>query len=109
MVYNQAKSTVSDANLDSEQIQTYNNKFTMYCGQNVQAAKVNSLIEAINANNTTNDNIIDITYSATATATGTTTVSGNNTYDFTVSSTQDYTVSYTLGDTGMIDTITIDD
>ena len=107
MVYNNAKSTVGDANLDSETIQTYNNKFTMYAGTGVQAAKVNSLIEAVNANNVTSDNLITITYNGTATAIGTTTQSTNNTFDFSVSATQTYTVTYTLGSTGMVSTITI--
>ena len=107
MVYNNAKSTVGDANLDSETIQTYNNKFTMYAGNGVQAAKVNSLIEAVNANNVTSDNLITISYTGTAAAIGTTTQSTNNTFDFSVSSTQTYTVTYTLGSTGMVSTITI--
>lgn len=107
MVYNNAKSTVGDANLDSETIQTYNNKFTMYAGTGIQAAKVNSLIEAINANNVTSDNKITITYSATATAIGTTTESSNKTYDFSVSATQTYKVTYELGSTGMVSKITI--
>ena len=50
MVYNNAKGTVNDANLDTESIQTFNGKFTQYCGNNKSAndgvitAKVTRLV-----------------------------------------------------------------
>ena len=109
MVYNNAKSTVSDANLSSEQAQTYNSKFTMYAGADIPAANVNSLVAAVNANNATNDNKITITVGTlTNTPTGTTTADANNQYNFTVQATQKYTVTYTLGATGLVSSINID-
>ena len=108
MVYNNAKSTVSDANLSSEQAQTYNSKFTIYSGADIPAANVNSLVAAVNANNATNDNKITITVGRlTNTPTGTTTADANNQYNFTVQATQKYTVTYTLGATGLVSAITI--
>ena len=108
MVYNNAKSTVSDANLSSEQAQTYNSKFTMYTGDDIPAANVNSLVAAVNANNATNDNKITITVgSLTNTPVGTTAKDDNNQYNFTVQATQKYQVSYTLGATGLVSKITI--
>ena len=106
MVFQNARGTISDSNLDDQKIQVYNNKFTTYMGTSVDASKVNALIEAVNANNATSDNKITITYSATAAAIGTTTAS-NNMYAFTVSQTQKYKVTYTLGASGMINAITI--
>lgn len=109
MVYNNAKSTVSDANLSSEQAQTYNSKFTMYTGNDIPAANVNSLVAAINANNATNDNKIKIELGTiTNTPVGTTTIDANNQYNFTVQATQKYTVSYTLGATGLVSSVKIE-
>jgi len=103
MVYNNAKSTVGEANLDSETAQTYNSKFIMYAGENVTADKVNSLIAAINSNNATNANIITVTASAT-TRTGN---PSGNMYNYTFNNTTKYDVTYTLGATGLVSTMTI--
>ena len=51
MVYNQAKGTINDANLDAETIQTFNTKISQYCGSNKDAATMNSLMDAIAASN----------------------------------------------------------
>lgn len=54
MVYNNAKGTINNANLDQETIQTSNEKITQYAGIGVSATQVNALMTAINANNGTN-------------------------------------------------------
>lgn len=127
MVYNNAKSTVGDANLDAETIQTFNSKFSMYAGTGVSASNVNSLIEAVNANNATGDDIIGI-YNATVPSGATLTVTGsaltattasasgdftgsfnasNNMYNLTVSRTGTYNVQTITGASGIITGIVI--
>ena len=51
MVYNNAKGTVSDASLASEEAQTFNTKISQYCGNNKSATDMNSLVDAIAASN----------------------------------------------------------
>ena len=51
MVYNNAKSTINDANIDAEATQTFNTKITQYCGNNKSAADMNALVDAIAASN----------------------------------------------------------
>ena len=53
MVYNQAKSTVGEANLSSEATQTFNAKFISYTGSGISGTNVNALMQAIIANNAT--------------------------------------------------------
>ena len=53
MVYNNAKGTVSDANLDAESAQAFNTKFTQYSGTQKGTA-LNALIDAAIANNAAN-------------------------------------------------------
>ena len=50
MVYNQAKGTINDADLSAEEVQTFNTKFTSYGGTQ-SGTKVNSLMDAVAANN----------------------------------------------------------
>lgn len=50
MVYTQAKGTVNDADLSSEEAQTFNTKFTQYGGTQT-GTKLNALIDAAIANN----------------------------------------------------------
>ena len=56
MIYNNAKGTVTDANLDSEQAQAFNGKFTIYAGRQRTASDVNALVAAVQSNNSTNAN-----------------------------------------------------
>ncbi len=51
MVYNNAKGTISDANLDSEAAQTFNTKISQYCGKKKNANDMNGLVAAISASN----------------------------------------------------------
>ena len=125
MVYNNAKSTVGEANLDAETIQTFNSKFTMYAGNGVAASKANSLIEAVNASNATSENKIGLVLTGlTATAgatvgdyTGTysaPTVDDTNklctalgTCNVTLSSNNLYNITYATSNSGVIYKITI--
>ena len=50
MVYNNAKGTVSDANLDAESVQAFNTKFTQYGGTQ-RGTALNALIDAAIASN----------------------------------------------------------
>lgn len=51
LVYNNAKGTISDANLDSEAAQTFNTKISQYCGKKKNANDMNGLVSAISASN----------------------------------------------------------
>ena len=51
MVYNNAKGTISDANLDSEAAQTFNTKISQYCGKKKNANDMNGLVAAISSSN----------------------------------------------------------
>jgi len=123
MVYNNAKGTVNEANLDSEATQTFNSKFTQYTGSNKSASDVNALVSAVNANNAANGTTrIKITltgltanthYTGAGTA-PTKTSAGSYTYVF--SNAYRYKVTYTtltkldnnsLTKVGYIDSITI--
>lgn len=117
MVYNNAKSTVGDANLDAETIQTFNSKFTMYCGTGVSAAKANSLVEAVNSNNVTNDSKIEIVFAPTTGVTGTalaanthytgTVDATNKKYNIILSSNYEYNIGYEQSGSGIINKIVI--
>ena len=97
MVYNQAKSTVGDANLNSEQVQTFNAKFTPYLGS-VSGSKVNALIQAVIANNATNQtHQITMKISGTDYAAGTSsypTLDNSTPYTVKVSETNGYVDGY---------------
>ena len=47
VVYNQASDTISGINMDQQQIETFNNKFTQYQGEKVTAAQVNALRQLV--------------------------------------------------------------
>lgn len=52
MVYTQAKGTVNDADLSSEEVQTFNNKFTTYSGTQT-GSTLNALMDAVASSNGT--------------------------------------------------------
>ena len=64
MVYNNSKGTISDANLDSEAAQTFNNKIAQYCGKKKNANDMNGLIAAISASNGAQNGKADVHYIA---------------------------------------------
>lgn len=51
LIYNQAQSAVQDGGMDEMQIASFNGKFTQYEGKK-RGAQVNSLLQAVIANNT---------------------------------------------------------
>ena len=100
---------INDANIDDAEVMAYNSKFTQYAGTGKRYSNVNALIDVVNANNAKNANKITITYSADATVSGTTAATDNQ-YNFTVPSSQTYSITYTTSSsTGKVTAITIDD
>lgn len=51
MVYNNAKGTITGANLNTEEAQAFNTKVSQYCGNRKSSTDMNSLIDAIAASN----------------------------------------------------------
>ena len=51
MVYNNAKSTVNSANLDSQTIQSFNSQWEGYIGKNKSASDVQAMLSAVIASN----------------------------------------------------------
>lgn len=67
-IYNQAASQVSDANLNTEEAQAFNNKFLSYTGKNKYGDEVKRLIDTVIANNNTTTDDIQIKYKNTKTS-----------------------------------------
>ena len=112
MVFSNAKGTINDVNLDAQQVQAFNSKFTMYCGTGVSAAKVNALVEAVTANNARNTDKISITINGLTSRTDYTgdasSSNGYNSYSYVFTATRTYTVKYTTSTTGVVNAITIE-
>ena len=51
MVYNNAKNTVGSANLNKQEIQTFNSQWEAYVGTNKTASEVRTMIQAVIASN----------------------------------------------------------
>ena len=51
MVYQNAKGTIDDANLNTEEAQNFNTKISQYCGNKKSATDMNALVDAITASN----------------------------------------------------------
>ncbi len=51
LVYNNAKNTVGSANLDKQEIQTFNSEWESYAGGNKTASEVKSMVQAVIASN----------------------------------------------------------
>jgi len=94
MVYNNAKNTVGNASLNKQEIEGFNSEWLVYEGTNKSASEVKSMIQAVNASNSSenrnnSNRFIKITNSGTASTTAETTmptsvatssVSNNKTY-----------------------------
>ena len=59
MVYTNAKGTIGNTNLDSEEIQTFNTKISQYCGKNKSAEDMNALMSAISSSNGAQSKVAD--------------------------------------------------
>lgn len=83
MVYNNAKGTISDANIDSEAAQAFNTKITQYCGSDQSGTTMNSLMDAVAASNGAQNGKADQHYIKVTVVTGTTgaTATGNFGYN----------------------------
>ena len=51
VIYNQAKDSVGSANLDQQEIEAFNSKFTSYEGNSVSGSQVNRLIQTVISSN----------------------------------------------------------
>ena len=55
MIYNQAAGVVNNNSMSEVEIQEFNQKFTQYEGTRVRGATVNSMLQSVLANNTSQD------------------------------------------------------
>lgn len=116
MVYNNAKGTISDANLDQETAQAFNTKISQYCGTNKNAATMNSLMDALAASNGSQKGKAKphfISYD-TSSCTGATkkanqsiTSAASGTEYPSFDSSKTYSATYTTDDAGYINKVTI--
>ena len=109
MIYNQAAGVVNNNSMTEAEVNSFNQKFEQYIGENVRGANVNSLVSAVNTNNMSTDDEserVEITGSVITENT-----SDNNaatTYNKTAQTGKTYKVEiagYTTG--GLIQTINI--
>ena len=96
LVYNNAKSTVGSANLDTQTIQAFNSQWETYIGNNKTASEVQAMFSAVIASNASEQNsgsakYITITNTGTA-ATATVTTIPATTMPNTLSEARTYTV-----------------
>lgn len=119
LVFQNAKGTISDTNLDSEVSQTFNNKIAQYCGKKKNSNDMNGLIAAISSSNgaqkgkadqhyisVTVANTIGATYYTGDSVTADQAKTGNASYpNFSAGIT--YEASYGVDDNGYINSVTI--
>ena len=122
LVYNNAKGTIQDANLDSEEAQTFNTKISQYCGTKKSAIDMNSLMDAIAASNGAQNKLAQaerhyisvktensaggyITGGGTITVDATSAASGVTYPSFNTGTT--YTATYKTGADGYINYVTV--
>jgi hypothetical protein len=93
MVYNNAKGTVNDANLDAETAQAFNAKWTPYKGTQ-RGTQLNTLIELIRTHNATNSRKVKIAFNNLTPATDDeTTINGLGTFANSASAAVSFTYS----------------
>jgi len=116
MVYNNAKGTASDTNLDAETAQAFNTKISQYCGKTSNGTSMNSLVDAIAASNGAQKkqavkHYVKITITATNGVTGTSVTSPDATTSVSYPSfdnSTNYKATYSTDPaTGYIDNVTI--
>ena len=101
MVYNNAKGTVNDANLDAESAQAFNAKWTPYKGTQ-SGARLNNLIETVRTHNATNSRKVKIAFKDLDATDVQATIDGLGTYANSASATVSLAYSG-----GYVSTITI--
>ena len=111
VVVNNTRSVTDNANLNAQEIETFNNKFAAYEGKNLTSAQVKSLIQAAIASNAANsDKIVTVNYNLVySTSSYTKTGTGKAPNEFPtedLASSKKYSVQ--LGySKGLVNTITI--
>ena len=118
LVYNNAKGTVSDSNLDSEAAQTFNTKISQYCGKKKNSNDMNGLVAAISSSNgaqkgKADQHFVAITvsgidakyYTGGSISASDAKASGKSYPNFSAGIT--YQASYTTDDAGYINSVTI--
>lgn len=106
MVFNNAKDTISGANLDSSKVEAINSKFENYLGDRVKGTNVKSLCNLVKNNNL----VADDNETFTITINEVTTATEINTLMSSFSNGKMYTVTATYeGPSKTIDTITIEE
>ena len=107
MVVNNARQTVSSANLSESEINTFNSKFSSYCGQNKTANEISSLFDAIISNNAAERQAGTLRYVTVTYGGATYGTDGAAIAKPIVPANRTYTLTATYGDAGIITTITI--
>ena len=116
LVYNQASDTVDEANLDTEEIETFNAKFLDYVGTGQSSATIDSLVSLINSSNaaesnsarglyitlTTKSGVTSSSYSAPSQSVTTRPTTKPSAYSYTTTSTYTYNISAFYGTDGAI-------
>ena len=102
MVYTNAKGTVGETNLDSEEIQTFNTKISQYCGKNKSANDMNALMSVIiSLKSDKSGRSVDVDVSNVSDY-----VTGSD-KNYTFDSGRKYTAEYSTGTNGYINKVTI--
>ena len=65
LIFNQAKDSLSSANLDKQTIETFNSEFEAYVGENVKGSRVRALCDAVRSNNLAHQDDEDGLYTIT--------------------------------------------
>ena len=107
MVYNNAKGTIGDANLDAESAQAFNTKISQYCGSKKNAATMNSLVDAINASNGSQNGKANAHKIKLDTSKCTNGITGKGTSTPSFANTATYTATYTVDANGYINQVII--
>ncbi len=118
IVVNNTRGTINNANLNTEEIQTFNSRFEAYCGTGKSNAEMNALVQAISASNgaqkgksdqhyisITVDNTITNTYYTGNSVTASATADNYSYPSFSAGIT--YKATPTVGADGYINSVTI--
>ena len=109
MIYNQAAGVVNNNSMTEAEVNSFNQKFEQYLGNNVRGANVNSLVSTVNTNNmSTDDDSERVSITGGVIEENTNDNNAATTYSKTAQTGQTYKVEvtgYTTG--GLIQTINI--
>ena len=111
MIYNQAAGVVNNNSMTEAEVNSFNQKFEQYIGNNVRGANVNSLVSAVNTNNmSTDDESERVTITGSVITENTSDNNAATTYNKTAQTGKTYKVEvkstdYTTG--GLISKITV--